>query len=187
MAEEVGGGGEGGEGRVGGGPWGGELFARVHGHEVAGAHGGEGGAALAEGVLDGDGEGVDGLARHVGAVAGRGAGGVVSFMGAVELVLVGMLDLFAPTMSRLSTYVVVVCVPHLQAAVTAGADAVVVVAGDVAEVVAALPLAAVPPRVALHDVRRRVVVPGADEADGIDRGFGLSFWGISEWTSRRGG
>lgn len=65
----------------------GVLVAGVGGHEVVAAHGGEGGASLAEGVLDGDEEGVDGLTGHVGAVFCRGAGGIVSFVGTVELVL----------------------------------------------------------------------------------------------------
>lgn len=76
-----------------------------------------------------------------------------------------------------ATNIVVVGVAHPQAAVAAGPAAVVT--GDVGKVVAALPLAAVPPRVALHGVRGGEVVPRADEADGPDRGLGLSFGALA--------
>lgn len=101
----------------------------------------------------------------------------MGFVGAIELVL-SVLEFGCSVALRgrreLATYVVVVGVAHLETTVPRRADAAVVVAGDVLEGVAALPLATIPPRVALHGVGRGEVIPGTDQAYGLYRRLGLS-------------
>jgi len=63
------------------------LAGGVHGAVVLVVEGRQRGTALAEGLLDGNVDGVHRLAREVGAVGSEGLGRVVDLAGTIELVL----------------------------------------------------------------------------------------------------